>query len=431
MTRGRASRARVEGPLRCLPVSAAVGSLLLGSGVSAVGCRTEDGARELSSRPAQGDAAPPAAVHSAFPLGAAIPEPRPGMVWVPKGALVAGTPPNAVPRIASEEMGGEQIILKGFYIDIYQYPNEEGGIPLTKVDYETAGRLCEAAGKRLCTELEWERACKGPSNHMYEYGDVYNAERCDTGRAQRLMPAGLRVGCQSDFGVRDMHGGAWEWTQSEWRRGRSSGKMVVRGGDGRHGDVVGRCANAAPRAPNARDFDLGFRCCAGELNTAVVNVSASGLPGFEGNTNVDQVAVGQVLDGLGERDRLQLGQPGEFSVTRSWTWRPVANEELLVFGGCSGIGAGQRCGVVIGRVLLGRVAFVAWAPSGEWLPSVHSEHAPSYLWLTGGTKAGSFRRLLRYSYGRVQVGPEEKPPRAPTPARRKSRRRVPSSKADR
>ena len=86
------------------------------------------------------------------------------MVWVPAGALVAGTPPEQLPRIADEEMPGEQVVLQGFYIDIFAYPNEEGAIPKTNVTHAAGGELCAEQGKRLCTELEWERACKGPQN---------------------------------------------------------------------------------------------------------------------------------------------------------------------------------------------------------------------------------------------------------------------------
>ena len=54
----------------------------------------------------------------------AAPAPRQGMVWIPPGALVAGTPPDGYPRLADEEIPGEQLILSGFYIDVYPYPNE-------------------------------------------------------------------------------------------------------------------------------------------------------------------------------------------------------------------------------------------------------------------------------------------------------------------
>ena len=71
-----------------------------------------------------------------------MPAPRQGMVWIPPGALVAGTPPDSYPRLADEEIPGEQLILSGFYIDVYPYPNEEGAIPLTNVTRDEAEKLC-------------------------------------------------------------------------------------------------------------------------------------------------------------------------------------------------------------------------------------------------------------------------------------------------
>ena len=93
------------------------------------------------------------------------------MVWIPNGPLVAGTPEGSLPRISDEEMPGEQVILRAYYIDVFPYPNEEGAIPLTNVSQEAALAMCAARSKRLCSELEWERACKGPDNLRYEYGD--------------------------------------------------------------------------------------------------------------------------------------------------------------------------------------------------------------------------------------------------------------------
>ena len=129
------------------------------------------------------------------------------MEFIPGGALVAGTPVNSFPRVADEEMAGLQLVLGGFYVDVFAYPNEEGAIPLTNVTRAEARTLCEQRDKRLCSELEWERACKGPDNKIYEYGDRYRPEVCGTGSRPMLSPSGLRVGCKSDFGVYDLHGG--------------------------------------------------------------------------------------------------------------------------------------------------------------------------------------------------------------------------------
>src|SRR5262245_58636344 len=109
------------------------------------------------------------------PSATALGTPRPGMLFVPSGVLKAGTPAGVVPRVASEELPWTDVPLGGFYIDELPWPNEVGAIPMTNVSREDAAKLCAQKDKRLCTELEWERACKGPNNAFYEYGDDYRA----------------------------------------------------------------------------------------------------------------------------------------------------------------------------------------------------------------------------------------------------------------
>src|SRR6185312_7258602 len=130
----------------------------------AAACR-RSGHDDPTRAQADGDAAPP------WTSGPAEPEERPGMVWIPPGVLIAGTPLDRLPRVADEEMAGEQVVMHGFYVDVFPYPNEAGAIPTTNITQDEALGLCAAQGKRLCTELELERACKGPENQTYEYGD--------------------------------------------------------------------------------------------------------------------------------------------------------------------------------------------------------------------------------------------------------------------
>ncbi|HSC87604.1 MAG TPA: SUMF1/EgtB/PvdO family nonheme iron enzyme, partial [Polyangiaceae bacterium] len=107
------------------------------------------------------------------------PAPRVGMAFIPPGALVVGTPRDKRPRRPDRELPGEQVMLEGFYIDQLAYPNEEGAIPLTNVTRDEAELLCHERDKRLCSELEWERACKGPDNRTFEYGESYRESTCE------------------------------------------------------------------------------------------------------------------------------------------------------------------------------------------------------------------------------------------------------------
>lgn len=345
------------------------------------------------------------------------PVPRPGMVWVPGGALVAGTKPDSLPRVADAEMPGEQVILKGFYIDVFGYPNEEGAIRLTHVDQEQASRLCGAEGKRLCSELEWERACKGPDNLEYEYGHRHNAERCGTGTDARNLPNGLLVGCVSGFGVRDMHGGAWEWTSSPWGRAVGGQLVSVRGGNGHDGELVGRCANAVPESPRAKSSSLGLRCCAGPRNDAEVALRIERGPKLERQEPIDAPTARLVLDSAPPESSALFGNLGNVKVERTWVWRPIGNERLVAVGACARSGKRIACGVLVARRTLNRCHVLAWASSARWVPSLFVDQDARDLWLLGGDGRGRFRVLLRYAWGRVHAGPPER--RIPNARRRR------------
>ncbi|HTM45940.1 MAG TPA: SUMF1/EgtB/PvdO family nonheme iron enzyme, partial [Polyangiaceae bacterium] len=299
-----------------------------------------------------------------------------GMVWIPKGALVAGTPPGELPRIADQEMEGQQLILNGFFMDVFAYPNEAAAIPLTNVTLEQARALCVERGKRLCSELEWERACKGSSNTEYEYGSRYWADACATGNPAQMLPSGLHYACHSDFGVRDLHGSVWEWTDSPWGRGGPENHVAIRGGNEIHGEVVGRCANARQQAPDDKSSELGFRCCMGERNPAEVVLHVTKGAFLERHNKVDTGFANLVRAALPEQAEKALPKGAPFLVDRIWTWRPMGNEALTVVGGCATTGVQKHCGAVIGRNLAGKWQPLQWVHSGYFSPEAHVDRDP-------------------------------------------------------
>lgn len=381
-----------------------------------LGCRAH---REPPAR----ETAPKSSASSSIAPPESAPEPRQGMVWVPRGPLVAGTPEGSLPRAADAEMPGEQVILKGYYIDVFPYPNEEGAIPLTNVTQAAASALCVERGKRLCSELEWERACKGPENRRYEYGESYRAERCGTGAVPPLRPTGIRVACRSDFGARDMHGGAWEWTASAWGRGTSGGWVSLRGGNAIDGEIVGRCANARAERPTTANGSIGFRCCAGPPNTIDVVLNIRHGASIELLRRIDKPQLTQILDVLPPEANAELGPRSGISVDHQWLWRPVGNEELYATRVCSGLGRRPACGVAISRTLLGRASLLSWASTRHWLPSAETDRDPRDLWLIGGDETGTFQRLVQYRYGKVVVTDEEHRLRESTTKKKKKKKK--------
>ncbi|WP_234023663.1 formylglycine-generating enzyme family protein [Sorangium cellulosum] len=376
------------------------------------------------------DAAPP------WDVGQTEPEPRPGMAWIPKGVLIAGTPPDRLPRIADEEMAGEQVVMHGFYIDVFSYPNEVGAIPTTNVTQDEARALCEAQDKRLCTELEIERACKGPANTTYEYGDTYRPSVCATGQSRVLTPNGVNAGCASAFGVHDLHGGVWTWTASQWQRDTSKpGLVTLRGGNGPAGELVGRCANGRGVKPDTRRPEVGVRCCAGEVNSFEVVLEVARDRPLRLEPLLDTRVAAQLAQLAPEEVRAaaEAGRAEDaFKVERMWTWHPRGNEELVLGGGCARAGgergekaapqrSGKRarrsppggdpklaCGLIIARMRLSAPALLAFVSSDRWQPTLGETDSPRDLLLYGGDALGAFRRRVTYEWGKIAVADKER-----------------------
>jgi hypothetical protein len=341
------------------------------------------------------------------------PEPRPGMVWIPPGVLLAGTPLDRLPRVADEEMAGEQVVMHGYYVDVFPQPNEAGAIPTTNISQPEAAELCAGQGKRLCTELELERACKGPENLTYEGGDAYKPAACGTGVPRALTPNGFNTACQSAFGVHDLHGGVWSWTSSQWRRDPSKpGLVAARGGNGAPGELLARCANGRGVKAESRREDVGVRCCAGEPNTFEVVLSVTRGEPLKWSAPDDRLA--PKLVALAPEDVLAAGVGGRpddrFHIERVWTWHPLGNEELIIGGGCARPGQKERarCGVVIARMRFDTPVSMGWVPTDYWQPTLGEAETAREIFVMGGDRNGAFRRRVSYAWGRIAVAEKER-----------------------
>lgn len=200
-----------------------------------------------------------------------------GMVLVPAGAFLFGTAPDDV-YFEQGDVRERTISLPAFRIDIYEYPNMRGKLPVVDVNWYEAASLCEERGKRLCSEEEWEKACRGPGGVRFPYGNDEKPDACSgNGPAYpegEREPSGNRAGCVSGYGVYDMSGNVNEWTSSLQSSASGPGYPVLRGGDYGNAFANLRCSNRDHyHRRDERFHDDGFRCCKSSAATETTKTS--------------------------------------------------------------------------------------------------------------------------------------------------------------
>jgi hypothetical protein len=235
--------------------------LLLGIGLGAVAC-TRGGTTAKPAPSSSASAAAPAPSGRA-PKHAPLAQER---SEIPAGAFSAGSIPGDPGRVPELEPRRFRAELGAFQIDRLPYPNDPNSPALVGVSRAEAQKHCADRGGRLCTELEWERACKGPDNDEFASGTIWDP-RC----------ARDPKSCASGFEVLAMGASIREWTASNVRGKDASQKNepVVRGAFGEGSDQH-RCAGRRSVPADTRAGDLGFRCCAGAPNAAIVPEPALG-----------------------------------------------------------------------------------------------------------------------------------------------------------
>lgn len=159
-----------------------------------------------------------------------------------------------------------------------------GAVPQAYIDRVSAAAACAQAGKRLCTDAEWLRACRGPTMTTYPYGDTAQPGSCNDQRATHpaveyfgttepwifseldqpcldqlpdsVAATGANAGCVSAESLFDMVGNLHEWTADT--AGTFRGGYYVEAQINGAGCLYSTTAHATTHW----DFGTGFRCCA-------------------------------------------------------------------------------------------------------------------------------------------------------------------------
>ena len=100
------------------------------------------------------------------------------------------------------------------------YPSGWADKPVTWVSIEDARAYAAWAGRRLPHEWEWQYAAQGSDGRTYPWGREWDAAAVPVPDKGHVMQAAADVRAHpkgaSPFGVEDMVGNVWQWTD-EWR----------------------------------------------------------------------------------------------------------------------------------------------------------------------------------------------------------------------
>ena len=144
--------------------------------------------------------------------------------------------------------------------------------PVVCVTWSQARAYCRWKGKRLPTEAEWEYAALAGGHGTYAWGnEPPSSSRCTPISHRSPKPSGSYA--PNRWGLYDMTGNVWEWTDDWYQRdyysvgdtsdprGAPVGQYrVIRGGGWYAGPRQLRIKNRQWFSPSSAEVSVGFRC---------------------------------------------------------------------------------------------------------------------------------------------------------------------------
>jgi sulfatase modifying factor 1 len=247
--------------------------------------------------PVPGQCPGPAEIQCCIPTGgicnpAAAPQPNvgleeaPGQDGCPPGMLGVAT--FCIDRFEASLLFADSGMPFSPYVNPGTTPvravSIQNAVPQGYINQLQADDACALAGKRLCSDQEWLRACQGPAGDIYPYGDLLEPGVCNDARAvhpaieyfgtsddwiwselgnaclnqlpDSLDRAGSNAGCVSAEGALDLMGNLHEWTADP--AGTFRGGFYVDTLLNGPGCLYATTAHGVTHW----DYSTGFRCCA-------------------------------------------------------------------------------------------------------------------------------------------------------------------------
>jgi formylglycine-generating enzyme required for sulfatase activity len=224
-------------------------------------------------------------------------------VLIPAETFIMGSNSSLDGDARHDEQPQHRVYLSDYYIGIYEVTNRQYAVfaketglnfalmagredhPVTNISWNDANTFSAWLSRKigrivsLPTEAQWEKACRGTDGRIYPWGNEFDIQKLnsaengvkDTTRVSSYSPRG-----DSPYGISDMSGNVWEWTQdwySDKEYSRSSITQpitnptgpqtgiarVLRGGALAQDRIHARCAARFGYTPDYRSPYYGFR----------------------------------------------------------------------------------------------------------------------------------------------------------------------------